>query len=142
MASRSAAAAAGSGVAGPTARISRASVPPWISSDPTATTNATSTSSERLGASSGKVCAAATVTAPRMPAHTLIAPARQSRGSHRKNSMSALRRRNLVRTRSMRAGDARRPRRSRARAAGSSRRSCIATILGRRRSPRAARRRT
>ena len=59
-------------------------VPPWISSDIVATAKAMSTSTDRCGVSSGRVCAAATVTAPRIPAHTTTMPSRQPSGSRRK----------------------------------------------------------
>ena len=64
-------------------------VPPCSSSDSTATAKAISTSTGRWGVSAGKVCAAATVTAPRIPAQTTTVPSRQPNGIRRKYSISA-----------------------------------------------------
>ena len=61
-------------------RTNGPTVPPWMSNDSTATENAISTNNARCGVSSGNVCAAATVTAPRMPAHTTTAPSRHPSG--------------------------------------------------------------
>ena len=60
---------AGSGPRRPSRRTSHGSVEPWISSVPAATTSAISTSTSRCGVSSGRTNTAASVTAPRMPAH-------------------------------------------------------------------------
>ncbi len=79
---RSAAPSSGSR-AGITQRTSHGRVPPWISSEPIATRKAMKTSSERLGVSEGRVCAAASVTTPRMPAQTTTVPSRQPSRSSR-----------------------------------------------------------
>ncbi|SIM68110.1 Uncharacterised protein [Mycobacteroides abscessus subsp. abscessus] len=55
-------------------------VPPWTARDRAATAKAMKISTERIGVSSGRVWAAATVTAPRIPAHTTIPPSAALRG--------------------------------------------------------------
>lgn len=65
----------------PSTRTSHGSVPPCSSSVPPATTNPISTSVDRDGVDAGSDCTAATVTAPRMPAHTSSTPSRQPNDS-------------------------------------------------------------
>ena len=65
----------------PSLPTSHVNVPPCSNSVPAATTNAIRISIDRCGVSFGSDCAAARVTAPRMPAHTSTVPSRQPNAS-------------------------------------------------------------
>ncbi|SLH17976.1 Uncharacterised protein [Mycobacteroides abscessus subsp. abscessus] len=73
------------GRAGPSRRrTSGPTVAPWHNSERVATANATKINSGRFGVSAGRVCAAATVIAPRIPANTTTKPSRGPSGWARK----------------------------------------------------------
>ena len=71
----------GAAAAGCTPATKRPRVPPCIPREIAATQKAMRIIAVRPGSPLGSVCAAATVTAPRMPAQTMVAPSRVPRRS-------------------------------------------------------------